>query len=262
MNSQEAKEILLLYRPAVDRDDPDFSEALAVTKADPELNNWFQQHCAFQSTASSAFNDIPVPEGLKEQILSERKAHLTLTAQRRALVAACAVVVIAFCGLITFRSIFPARPSLDYSFANFQTNMIGNIVRYPQMDIVTNNLQAIRTKLADRGRSNLVFTPTVDKIVGTAKIGGTGGKAMEWQEKPVAMICLTSGKVGVPKSGDLFLFIVDTNAIKGPPTGTAPVVTQVRKGIVSGSWTSGVKTYILAALGDETFLKRYLPVEL
>jgi hypothetical protein len=263
VNSQEAKQILLLYRPAVDREDPDFAEALAVTKSDAELNTWFQQHCAFQNAASCAFNDIRVPEGLKEQILSERKAHLTLTSRRRALVGACAVLVIAFCGFLTFRSLVPPSPKLDYSFGNFHTNMIAKIIRYPEkMDIYTNDLQAIRAKLADKGQSNLVFTATVDKIVGMPNVAGTGGKSLEWQEKHVAMICLTSGKAGVPKEGDLFLFIVDTNAIKGAPTGSAPVVTQVRRGIVSGSWTSGDKTYILAGLGDETFLKQYFPMTL
>jgi hypothetical protein len=257
VNSHEAKQILLLYRPAVDRDDPDFAEALALTKADSDLNTWFQHHCAFQNTASSAFNDIPIPEGLKEQILSERKAHLTLTSRRRALVAACAMVVIAFCGVLTFRTIFPPRPPLDYSFGNFHTNMIGVIVRYPVMDIVTNNVQAIRAELVKRGQSNLVSTPDVDKIVGLANIVGTGGKAMDWQDKPVAMICLNSGKNGKPTTPDLFLFVVDNGSITGPPPGPTPVVTQDRKGIVSGSWTSGKKTYILAGLGDENFIKQY-----
>ena len=263
MNSLEAKQILLLYRPAVDRDDPDFAEALAVTKADPELNNWFQQHCAFQKAASSAFNDIPVPEGLKEQILSERKAHLTLTSRRRALVGACAVAVIVFCGLFTFRSMFPPEPPPDFSFANFHTNMIGLIIRYPpRMDIETNNVQAIRSELATKqGQRDLVFTPEVDKIAQLPNIAGTGGKALDWQDKPVAMVCLNSGKNGAPKKPDLFLFVVDNGNIKGRP-GATPTVTQITRGIVSSSWTSGGKTYILAGLGDENFLKQYLPVAL
>jgi hypothetical protein len=258
VNSHEAKRILLLYRPAVDRDDPDFAEALALTKVDAELDAWFQQHCAFQNAASSAFKTIPVPEGLKEQILSERKAHLTLTSRRRALVAACAVAVIAFCGLLTFRSLIPPKPSVDLSFGNFHTNMIGAIIRYATMDITTNNVQAIRLNLANRGQSNLVFNSSVDKIVGKPNITGTGGKALDWQDKQVAMVCLNSGKNGDPKKPDLFLFIVDNSSIEGPPTSTTPVVAQVRRGIVSGSWTSGSKTYILAGLGDEDFIKQYL----
>jgi hypothetical protein len=258
VNSQEAKQILLLYRPAVDRDNPDFAEAIALAKTDPELDSWFQQHCAFQSAASSAFNNIPVPDALKEQILSECKAHLTLTSRRRALVAACALVVIAFCGFLTFRSIFPPRPTLDNTFANYHAYTIGQIIRYPQMDIETNNVQAIRAKLAEFGQSSLVFTPDVDKIVQRTNIAGTGGKALDWQDKQVAMICLTSGKKGVPKSGDLFLFIVDKTAVKGPLPGPTPVITQDRKNIVSSSWTSGEKTYILAGLGDEAFIKQFL----
>ncbi len=257
MNSQEAKQILLLYRPAVDREDPDFAEALALTNADLELNTWFKQHCAFQNAARAAFNDIPIPEGLKEQILSERKAHLTLTSRRRALVAACAVVVIAFCGVLSFRTIFPPKPTLDYSFANFHTNMIGVIIRYPVMDIPTNNVQAIRSYLAQHGQSNLVSTPAVDKIVQMPNIAGTGGKKLDWQDKPVAMICLNSGRNADPKKPDLFLFVVDNGSITGPPPGPTPVITQDRKGIVSGSWTSGNKTYILAGLGDKDFLKQY-----
>jgi hypothetical protein len=264
VNNHEAKQILLLYRPTVDREDPDFAEALALTNADLELNTWFKQHCAFQNAARAAFNDIPIPEGLKEQILSERKAHLTLTSRRRALVAACAVVVIAFCGFLTFRTIWPPQPTLDYTFGNFHTNMIAIIIRYPKMDILTNNVKAIRSELANRGQSNLVFTPSVDKIVAMADIAGTGGKAMDWQDKPVAMICLNSGKNADPKKPDLFLFVVDNGSITGPPPGSTPVVTQDTKspvsgkGIVSGSWTSGNKTYILAGLGDEDFLKQFL----
>jgi hypothetical protein len=257
VNSQEAREILLLYRPAVDRgDDPDFAEAIALAKADPELDSWFQQHCAFQNAARSAFNDIPVPDGLKEQILSERKAHLTLTSRRRALVGACAVVVIAFCGLFTFRTLFPPEPPRDYSFGNFHTNMIGLIIRYPpKMDLLTNDLQALRQNLAEHGQSNLVFTAALQKTA------GTGCKALDWQDKPVAMVCLNSGKNGDPKKPDLFLFVVDKTVIKGPP-GATPEVTQVWKGIVSGSWTSGNKTYVLAGWGDEDFLKQYFPVAL
>jgi hypothetical protein len=258
VNSHEAKQILLLYRPAVDRDDPDFADALALTKVDAELDTWFQQHCAFQNAACSAFNSIPVPDGLKEQILSERKAHLTLTSRRRALVAVCALAVIALCGVLTFRSIFPPKPTLDNTFANYHSYAISQIIRYPSMNIMTNNLQAIRARLAELGQRELVFTPSVDKILGKAKIAGTGGKALDWQDKQVAMICLSSGKVGIPKTGDLFLFIVDNTAVKGPLPGPTPVVTQDRKSIVSGSWTSGNKTYILAGLGDEDFLKQYL----
>ena len=253
MNSQEAKQILLLYRPAVDGDGAEFSEALALTNSDPELSAWFQQHCAFQDAANSAFKTIPVPEGLKEQILSERQAHLTLSTRRKVLALVSAVVIVACVGIFAFNNLQIGHKP-DDSFANYYTNMMAKIIRYPDMDIYTNNLQAIRLKLAEHGQTNLAFTTLTRSL---DKVATTGGKALEWHEKPVAMICFNSGKIGAPKTGDLLLFVVDKASIKGPPASTTPVIAHFRKGIVSGSWTSGDKTFILAALGDEDFLKQY-----
>src|SRR3954449_8521602 len=77
MNSQEAKQILLLYRPGTaDEQDPEFTEALAVTKHDAELARWLEEQVAIRKTLRARFQEIPVPAGLKEQILSERKAHV------------------------------------------------------------------------------------------------------------------------------------------------------------------------------------------
>ena len=90
MNSRHAKEILVLYRPATaDREEPEVAAALALAERDPELGRWLQDHCETQAALRARFKQIPVPEGLKEQILSERRAHTTLPLPRRlALVAA------------------------------------------------------------------------------------------------------------------------------------------------------------------------------
>jgi hypothetical protein len=246
VNSQEAKDILLLYRPAVDRHDPDFTEALALAQADPELSSWFQQHCAFQNAAASAFNSIPVPDGFKEQILSERRAHLTLSSRRKLLAAVSATVILACAGVFTFRS-FQSRPPLDNSFANFQSSMIGKVLRYPKMDLLTNDLQAIRQEL---GQANLPFTAALDKTA------GTGCAKLEWHDQHVSMVCFNSGKISPPTKPDLFLFVVDKSAVKNPPP-AAPIIAHTKRSLVSGSWTSGGRVYVLAALGDEDFLKQY-----
>lgn len=255
MNSQEAKEMLLLFRPAVDHDDPEFAEAVALAKSDPELAEWFQQHCAFQNAAASAFGDIRVPDGLKEQILSERKAHLTLSSRRRALVAVCSLGVIAVAGFFTFRTLVPPSPSRDYSFNNFHDGMMSKIIRYPKMDLYTNDLQAIRQNLAQNGQTNLALAPFTAPL---EKTDGTGCASFEWQEKPVAMICFNSGKKGTSKSPDLFLFIADRSSITNPPAGM-PVIAHAHgmKNLISASWSSGNKVYVLGALGDEAFLKQY-----
>jgi hypothetical protein len=49
MNSEQAKEILLLFRPGTaDRDDPEFAAALEQTTRNRELADWFAEHCARQ----------------------------------------------------------------------------------------------------------------------------------------------------------------------------------------------------------------------
>jgi hypothetical protein len=129
--------------------------------------------------------------------------------------------------------------------------MMGMNLRYPAMDLETNNLQAIRQELAKHGEiDNLPFTVPLDKTA------GTGCASLRWHGKSVSMICFNSGKNGKPKNPDLFLFVIDKTLVKDPPPGV-PLISQARKSLVSGSWTSGDKTYVLAALGNEDFLRKY-----
>ena len=73
MTNEQAREILILFRHGQeDADDAEFVEALAVAKEDFELAHWFEEHCALQLAVRAYFRQIPIPEGLKERILSER----------------------------------------------------------------------------------------------------------------------------------------------------------------------------------------------
>src|SRR5689334_12918694 len=144
VNSEQAKDVLLLYRPGTDDgQDPEIAQAIEVTKRDPELAAWFAQHCAFQEAAAGAFQRIPVPEGLREQILSERKAHFNLGFKKPIAVFAVAMAVIVLSFTIVH---FYSRPAENNQFANFRTRMAGMVLRtYPRMDLETNNLAAIHS---------------------------------------------------------------------------------------------------------------------
>src|SRR5262245_2110235 len=101
MTSQEAKEALLLFRPDVDdARDPDFAPALAYLGNDPELKKWFEQHCAMQKAVFAGFDRLPVPEGLREQILSERPQPISLTNRRKTVALVLAIIPILL--LLTF----------------------------------------------------------------------------------------------------------------------------------------------------------------
>ena len=75
MNLNEAKTILLLYRPGTtDAEDPQIAEALALAKQSPELARWLAEQTARQTQLRGQFQQIPVPAGLQAQILAETVA--------------------------------------------------------------------------------------------------------------------------------------------------------------------------------------------
>src|SRR5262245_30096605 len=146
MTSQEAKAVLMLYRPGIsDPKEAEFVEALACTRKDQELDRWFQETCSVQTVLRNKFRDIPVPDGLKEQIISERQVKLAGPTKRTLLVASlCVLVVLLVSGIgISFR-----RHSEDTTFTNFQARMVGSVARaYPPMDIETSDPKQIRDTL-------------------------------------------------------------------------------------------------------------------
>ena len=111
MNNQEAKEILQLFRPGTaDEKDAAFDQARQLAKTDPELARWFDQHCRAYLALRRKFQAIPVPPGLKEQILSERKIRRPFFQKHWGpLLAAAAVVVL----LIGIESGFPPFHGAD-----------------------------------------------------------------------------------------------------------------------------------------------------
>lgn len=250
MNSQQAKEILLLYRPGVaDPHDPEFATALELTRTDTELGQWFEQHCASQVLLRQRFHEIPIPEGLKEQILSERRARTTPLPRRRVMVWAAVAILFLLLGLGgLYLSPTPADP-----FNQFRNRMARIVLReYPRMDLETRDLNQIRSFLAQKqGRGDYELP------AGLQLASGTGCAILNWQGKPVSMICFDSGqKADRSQTSDLFLFVIDRNALPKPPP-NSPQFVQLNK-LATFSWTTGDNTYVLAGIGDEAFVRRYL----
>jgi uncharacterized membrane protein YbaN (DUF454 family) len=249
VNSGEAKDILLLYRPRSEESEaPEYAEALELAKRDPELAAWFRQHQLFQDAVSSGFDHIAVPEGLKEQILSERRAQTAPRIARKAVFLAMAVALVLL--LLAISQFYPpSRP--DNNFAKFRSRMTGDVQRlYPRMDLETNDLREIHAYLAKQGRGDYTLPS------GLEKTAGTGCAMLHWHGKTVSMLCFNSGRTPSPATPDLFLFVVDRAAVKNPPTDASLQLSRVN-GLITASWSSGSKTYVLAGSGDEAALRKY-----
>jgi len=72
MNTREAKEILLLYRGAIDDSDPQFQVALDYAKTDPELGQWLRQQTDCYDVVREKLRGIELPVGLSEKIVRRR----------------------------------------------------------------------------------------------------------------------------------------------------------------------------------------------
>jgi hypothetical protein len=253
VNSQEAKEILVFYRPGTaDEHDPEFTEALALSKSDADLGRWLQEQTTVHQALRSRFQQIPVPPGLKEQILSERKAHIATATRLRRRAVLLATAMAGVFALLAVTS-FYFRPHKGDSLAEFRGRMAEITLRaYPKMDLETNDLAQIRQFLANKQAPDDYVVPTA-----LAKASGTGCAILKWRGHPVSMICFNSGKNTDPSEpSDLFLFVIDRTVVAGAPEAGAAQFTQLnRMGTVT--WSAGDKTYVLGGYGNEAFIRQY-----
>jgi len=72
MNPREAKEILLLYRGAIDDSDPQFRTALDYVKSDPELGRWLREQTRCYDAIRGKLRAIEPPPALSETIVHNR----------------------------------------------------------------------------------------------------------------------------------------------------------------------------------------------
>jgi hypothetical protein len=85
-----------------------------------------------------------------------------------------------------------------------------------------------------------------------------GCVVLSWQGSPVSMICFKSGRPLPPgDQSDLWLFVIDRRTVAHAPPLDAPVFARVNKA-ATASWSDANKSYLLAAVGDEAFLRKYL----
>ncbi len=252
MNRDEAKTILLLYRPGTaDADDPQIAGALELAKQDPELTRWLAEHCARQEALRAGFRQITAPAGLKEQIISEQAAQEKIISWRPNAILVAAVVVAA---LVVLAPLWFQHRGNEETFAIYRSRMAGVALRGPYlMDLATNNPAQVRAYLAqNHAPADYVLPAPLEKTAVT-------GCAIEgWQGAKVSMICFRTGKPLPPgQQSDLWLFVIDRSTVKNaPPMGSRQFV-QVNK-LMTVTWTQGDKLYVLGTEGDEQTLRQYL----
>jgi hypothetical protein len=254
MTLDEARLALATYRPWADAADADFAAALAVVRQSAEGQKWFAAHCEAQLKIRAQFQHLPVPPGLKEQILSETKASRPKAATPRArLVLATAAGLLLAAVLAVMLLSERGGSGEQVNLAGFRTRMVKTALRSYGMELETNSLVEIRSFLGQRGAHADFQLPAA---LGQTEPTGCG--VLSWQGRRVTMVCFHSGQpLPAGQKTDLFLFVIDRAGVPGAPVLKQPLIETAGK-MRTASWQSGECLYLLAAEGDEAFLKRQL----
>ena len=239
VNSQEAKVVLLRYRPdSGDAADPEVAAALAVVETDADLKAWFDRHCAFQREIRIQFGAIPVPENL----LLPPNVVVGPAAWWSKLGAAAAVLLAVGISLWLW-----FKPEPTNRFENYRSRIARSVLRDYRMDLKTNDMTRLREFLARKGAPADYEVPPA-----LAPMALTGGGVHTWRGKPVSMVCFDPGAKPM-----VFLFVVDRGGIRDLPP-SVPEFARVSR-LVTASWTDGSKAYLLATEAeDESALRKYL----
>lgn len=250
MTPQQAKQILLAFRPwSAEVPSPDETAALALCRQNAELARWFENHCVVQDAIHARFNQVPVPEGLKEQILSEAKSRSVGVWWRQPAVLAAATLTI----LLSLGSLWLStrQPKEDVGFTAYRSRMVRTAVKAYGMDLETNDVTQIRAYLAQhQAHADYVLPGNLDPA------SSVGCGVLSWQGKPVTMVCFRTGKPLAPgMKSDLFLFVIDRKDLKETPPLNPPAFATVST-LVTASWSEGGKVYLLAAPDESDLRKR------
>jgi hypothetical protein len=250
MDSRQAREILVLYRPnTMDAADPMISEALEAAQRDPELAAWLEEHGAVYSAIRGKLKEIPIPADLKRRIIldhASRSRVIKFPAAVKYALAAAAVIALTITGWLWF------APANNSGFAQYRVRMASKAARGYNMDFFVPDQAAIRAEFVAR---KLPVDYTFSKTLGS--LPATGGAVAKFEEHPVEMLCLYDGVNSGGGRNDLWVFVAARSSVPGAPLpGKKEFLTT--SGMMTVSWTQGDKVYLIVGAGDEKTLGKYL----
>ena len=246
MNREEAQLILRAYRAnSEDAHDPQFAEALALVRQDPELTRWFSEEQALDRAFGAKIRaGIPPAPDLKTQL------RLARTTTSRApwwrapawLAAAASVALLLALGGWRLRT---GRGEAQFgefrvAMAKAALDMNGHVEAF--------GLDAPELKqwlTEHRGHPDFVLPPKL------AEHGVMGCKIVEWQGHRVTLLCLKFD------GGHADIFVADAADLPGASLGSAPRFAADGP-LTTATWQRDGKIYHLAGNFSADRLKQLL----
>lgn len=245
MNREEAQFILGAYRAnSEDARDPQFQEALALARQDPELGRWFAEQQALDRAFSAKLRSRPLPSNLKAQLLLARNTGVCTPRWRRPVwLAAAASVALLF---IVGASVLKHRGQAA-EFAQFRQAMTtASLNMGDHADMWGLDAAGYKRWLAEhRGDPDFVLPP------GLADKGISACKIVEWQQSRVTMLCFKFGGRHVD------VFVVNASDLPGLSLDRAPAFFADR-GVTTAAWRRDGKVYLVAGTMPKAELQQLL----
>jgi hypothetical protein len=246
MNREEAQFILGAYRPnSEDAHDPQFQEALALARIDPELGRWFAEQQALDRAFAAKIRGRLVPADLKAQLLLARTTVRRKAWWRRPVwLAAAACLAIAF---VAAGSFLRQRADATPDFAAFRGAMTAVASDMSDhVDVWGLDTEGYRKWLAERrGASDFVLPAALaDKGIAACKI-------VAWQGHQITMLCLKFGGRHVD------VFVVNAADLPGVSLGSTPAFFD-DTGATTAAWRRDGNIYLVASTMPKSDLQPFL----
>lgn len=245
MNNRDAQFVLSAFRPGgQDATDPQFAEALSQARSDPTLASWLSAQVAFDRNFADALQSVRPPDDLRRRIVAGGIASLPRQTFRRtyflALAAGIAVVALA-AGLLL-------RGKSDHALTPWQAaalNFVSSNNRAPELDHLAPGVEELQSWLTARNAPMAARLPA-----GLSQSELLGCKVLNVQQRAVTIICFrqTDGRL-------VHLVVTDRSAL---PAGAATPAFQQSGPWATVSWVEGGHAYMLAAIGSEATVGRFL----
>ena len=245
MTREEAQFILHAYRPnGEDADDPQFEEALALVRNDPELARWFARELGLDVAIAARIHSVQPPPDLRTQLLVAREVIRPRPWWRRpAWIGAAAAVAL----LISVVSVLLLRRSSEAEFASFRGRMIeASLDETNHLDVWgLENPELKQWLIENRGHPGFILPR------GLAAKGIMGCKVLDWHGHRVTLLCLIFGGKHVD------VFVINESDLPGVSVGSTPRFGSER-GLTTATWRREGKVYFLAGNIPELDLKQFL----
>ena len=245
MNHQEAKLILQAYHPdGQDASDPFFAGALEQVRRDPELQKWYAAEIGLEAYVQVRLQTaVPVPVGLKSNLLALRKIVQPAPWWRQPVKLAAAAGVIFLMGL----AIFWLLPRSSAPLVSFRVAMARySLQEHGHIAFESHDLAKIQNWLQSRNMET-----NFDLPAGLQSGPAQGCRVVDWNGRKATMICF------VRDDGEhMDLFVMDRTGFPEVPADSGPQFAEA-DGLMTAVWAKGDKVYLLTG-DDAKLLKKLL----